>query len=88
MYQRATDPRNHPYICVLKGIQEYILHMLYCRLISNSTQPQLSKKITVGARECILSPLKKLRELTDQVSRLPSREGFKHIYIGIIVILI
>lgn len=24
------------YICVLKGIPEYILHMLYCRLISNS----------------------------------------------------
>lgn len=23
-----------PYICVLKGIPEYILHMLYCRLIS------------------------------------------------------
>lgn len=24
------------YICVLKGIPEYILHMLYCRLIFNS----------------------------------------------------
>lgn len=32
----GNRPTNHPYICVLKGIPEYILHMLYCRLISNS----------------------------------------------------
>lgn len=29
----SGQPTNHPYICVLKGIPEYILHMLYCRLI-------------------------------------------------------
>lgn len=40
----GNRPTNHhPYICVLKGIPEYILHMLYCRLISNSIGREASR---------------------------------------------
>lgn len=55
----SGQPTHEPstYICVLKGIQEYILHMLYCRLISNSTATVL-EKIAVGACVCIPSPRK------------------------------
>jgi len=55
----SGQPTHEPstYICVLKGIQEYILHMLYCRLISNSTAMAL-EKIAVSACRCILSPRK------------------------------
>lgn len=52
-YQRATEPST--YIYVLKGIQEYILHMLYCRLISNSAAMAL-EETAVGTYEGILSP--------------------------------
>lgn len=40
----GNRPTNHPYICVLKGIPEYILHMLYCRLISNSMGTDLEQR--------------------------------------------
>lgn len=52
----SGQPTHEPstYICVLKGIQEYILHMLYCRLISNSTAMAL-QEIAVGACGCILA---------------------------------
>lgn len=41
----SGQPTHEPstYICVLKGIQEYILHMLYCRLISNSAAMALEE---------------------------------------------
>lgn len=53
----TRQPTHEPstYICVLKGIQEYILHMLYCRLISNSAAMAL-EEIAVDA--CVLSPRK------------------------------
>lgn len=62
----GNRPTNHPYICVLKGIQEYILHMLYCRLISNSAaaaalEEDRSKGARARARECILPPQKAAR---------------------------
>lgn len=55
----SRQPIHEPstYICVLKGIQEYILHMLYCRLISNSTAIAL-EEIAMGACGCILPPRK------------------------------
>lgn len=53
----SGQPTHEPstYICVLKGIQEYILHMLYCRLISNSEAMAL-EEIAVNACGCVLSP--------------------------------
>lgn len=51
----SGQPTHEPstYICVLKGIQEYILHMLYCRLISNSAAIAL-EEIAVNAYGCVL----------------------------------
>lgn len=53
----SGQPTHEPstYICVLKGIQEYILHMLYCRLISNSAAMALEGN-AVGAYGHTLSP--------------------------------
>lgn len=47
----GNRPTNHPYICVLKGIPEYILHMLYCRLISNSMGTDLGHRRTNTQRK-------------------------------------
>lgn len=53
----SGQPTHEPstYICVLKGIQEYILHMLYCRLIFNSAAMALEGN-AVGAYGHTLSP--------------------------------
>lgn len=55
----SGQPTHEPstYIYVLKGIQEYILHMLYCRLISNSAAMALEERHAVGEYERIPSPL-------------------------------
>lgn len=72
----SGQPTHEPstYICVLKGIQEYILHMLYCRLISNSAAVAL-EEIAVGAYGCILSPRKAQRRLTRKLSRILPRNS-------------
>lgn len=67
----SGQPTHEPstFICVLKGIQEYILHMLYCRFISNSTAVAL-EEIAVTACRCILSSPRTTRGLTRKVSRI------------------
>lgn len=68
----SGQPTHEPstYIYVLKGIQEYILHMLYCRLISNSAAMAL-EEIAVGAYGCIL-PSRKATWI-NAVSQISSR---------------
>lgn len=51
------QPTHHPYICVLKGIPEYILHMLYYCLIFNSmVRPSRMSAFHIHKGLCDLEP--------------------------------